>query len=189
MKQSKTHSAGSEIWEKVRQGSSEAFELLYEQHIRSLYNYGCKICDDNGLLEDSLQELFSSLWRKREAIIITHSIKHYLMLSLRRLLMRKLNRQRREFSQPDELSAYFNFEVELSVETQLINTQTKEELRAEVSNALQLLSKRQKEAIFLKYYENLDYEEIASIMDVNVASLYKLVSKGIKELRKNLKNG
>ncbi len=49
------------------------------------------------------------------------------------------------------------------------------------------LTKRQREAIFLKFYNDLSYSDIASIMDLQVDSVYNVISKAIESLRHKLK--
>ena len=47
------------------------------------------------------------------------------------------------------------------------------------------LPNRQKEAIFLKYYEGLTYEEIENVMSLNYQSVVNLIHKGINNLKAN----
>jgi RNA polymerase sigma factor (sigma-70 family) len=65
--------------------------------------------------------------------------------------------------------------------------QAGEEVRAKMVNALDRLPLRQKEAIFFIYYEKMHYEEAATIMDVNIKTVYNLVWRGIECLRKELR--
>jgi len=46
------------------------------------------------------------------------------------------------------------------------------------------LPARQREVIFLKYYNNLSYEEIAGIMGIEQDSVYKLTYKALEKLQK-----
>ena len=48
---------------------------------------------------------------------------------------------------------------------------------------MQQLSSRQREAIFLKFYEEMDYQEVAAAMDINYQSVRNLIFNGIKKLR------
>lgn len=48
------------------------------------------------------------------------------------------------------------------------------------------LTARQREAVFLKFHENLSYEEIAEVMDISVKATYKLMAIALSELRDNL---
>jgi RNA polymerase sigma factor (sigma-70 family) len=49
--------------------------------------------------------------------------------------------------------------------------------------ALQSLSKRQKESVYLKFYDGLSNTEIAEVMGVNIQSVYNHVSEAIGEMQ------
>ena len=55
-----------------------------------------------------------------------------------------------------------------------------------MQNALDQLTPRQREAIFLKYQEGFSYPEIAEMMTLTQKATYKLVGRGIGVLRKVL---
>ena len=48
------------------------------------------------------------------------------------------------------------------------------------------LTSRQREDIFLKFYEQLSYEEIADVMGISVKAGYKIMARSLDYLRKNL---
>ncbi len=52
-----------------------------------------------------------------------------------------------------------------------------------LTKSFESLTKRQKEALFLRYYENFTYEQIAEAMQLELKSVYNLVSKAIDTLR------
>ena len=49
--------------------------------------------------------------------------------------------------------------------------------------ALNQLSPRQKEVLYLRYFEELEYNEIAGMMDISVKGVYKLNSRALETLR------
>lgn len=57
---------------------------------------------------------------------------------------------------------------------------------ANLSKSLNKLPKRQKEAIYLKYYTGLNAKEIAEIMEINYQSVVNLIHKGIKSLKEDI---
>jgi len=75
-------------------------------------------------------------------------------------------------------------EFEISHETLLINDQENKDIAQKVSNAMQELSSRQQEIIYLKFSQNMGYEEISEIMDINYQAARNLVYQSIKVLKK-----
>ena len=79
------------------------------------------------------------------------------------------------------------FDFAPSTEDVLIEEEWEIERNRKVRHSLQSLTKRQREAIFLKFFNQLSYHEVAVIMDLHVDSVYNLISKSIDILRKKLK--
>lgn len=74
-------------------------------------------------------------------------------------------------------------EVTSSFESQWIDLQTEEARQEKIKSVLRRMPARQQEVIFLKYYQNLSYEEIAAIMGIAQDSVYKLTYKAIEKLQ------
>jgi RNA polymerase sigma-70 factor (ECF subfamily) len=74
-----------ELWEGIRQSDESAFTQVFDKFHATLYNYGRKLCDDSGLVEDAVQEVFIDIRRLRKNLTPNvSSIKFYLYGSLRR---------------------------------------------------------------------------------------------------------
>ena len=61
-----------------------------------------------------------------------------------------------------------------SIEKSIIDDELGAENRSRLSKALSQLSARQREAIYLKYHKNLQYEDVAEIMNINYQSVRNL---------------
>jgi RNA polymerase sigma factor (sigma-70 family) len=81
----------------------------------------------------------------------------------------------------------YGFDFAPSKEEALIEEEWEIERNKKIRNSLHSLTKRQREAIFLKFFNQLSYHEVAAIMDLHVDSVYNLISKAIDVLRKKLK--
>jgi RNA polymerase sigma factor (sigma-70 family) len=135
---------------------------------------------------DCLQELFALLWDRRERLSEVTCVNYYLFKSYRRLLMNKLTLGKKFLISLSDKEAY-EFDFTPSTEDALIEEEWEIERNRKVRNSLNGLTKRQREAIFLKFFNQLSYHEVAAIMDLHVDSVYNLISKSIDILRKRLK--
>jgi RNA polymerase sigma factor (sigma-70 family) len=59
----------------------------------------------------------------------------------------------------------------------------------QLEKALGQLSDRQREIIYMKYYRQMDYDEIGTIMDLNYQSARNLVTRALTALRKEMTIG
>ncbi len=167
------------VWDSFRKGNKEAFNQIYYNHIRALYNYGAKFTGNTTLVEDCIQELFTDLWIKRNKLATTNHIKPYLYKSLKRRLLRQLGKEKKNH----ELTDYPDFSISYSPEDEMIRKHNAEVNSNKLNSMLQTLTAKQKEAIFLKYYELLSHQEIAEILQVEVKSVYKLLARALDRLK------
>jgi len=171
-------------WQAFREGSREAFAVIYEKHYYALFNYGSKISSDRAVVKDSIQNLFVKLWKTKEKLGTPTSIKFYLFKALRRMLIDELT-QKNSHLHKLNVPENYDFEITLSPEVTMMNDQAERERRAFMINALQVLTKKQKEAIFLKFYDQLSYEEVASVMSMSTKAVYNLIARAIDTLKKH----
>lgn len=170
------------LWNQLKAGKRQAFESIYRNNFVHLYNYGKKLSRDESLIEDCIQDLFIELWERRERLGETDAIKPYLLVSVRRKIINAAKKLQKTIS--DQEPTDESFEAELSIDTLLIEGEEQQERSSQLKDALQQLSHRQREVIYLKYQQNMDYKDIAETMDINYQSVRNLASKAIRELSK-----
>jgi RNA polymerase sigma factor (sigma-70 family) len=171
-------------WDALRKGQKEALEAIYQEYVELLFQYGCKFSSDESLVKDCVQDLFIELWKNHKGLGNTTSVKRYLLASIRRKIIKVLNKNKK-WLLSDRMEK-IDFNLELAKEDELIKEEVKQEHIQIVKEALEGLSKRQKEVIYLKYYADLDYEEIGEIMNLNYQSLRNLVSRALKKMRETV---
>lgn len=174
-----------DIWEAFRSGDESSLQRIFDKYYTPLFNYGHKFSADDHLIEDALQNLFVKLWKNRDGIKDTGSVKNYLYKSFRRVLLRMLEVQQREYSF-SVLDGWTWPGQELGYDQTLISRERLETIRSNLVAALEKMTPRQREIIHLRYYEEMEYEEIAALMQLSVSSTYKLLYKAIDTLRQYL---
>lgn len=166
------------LWESFRKGDREAFATLFRNHYETLYRFGGKFTTDSQLLEDCIQELFIELWNATSRTQVV-SVRSYLLKSLKYKLLRVYRKKRNLIPLRDE-----EFAFEWSHESFLIAEQESAEKRQKVRKAMEMLSHRQKEIIYLKYYQNLSYEEVGEVMNINYQVARNLLYQAMKSMKK-----
>lgn len=171
-------------WHSFKTGNAASFEHLYQKYSAGLYNYGAKFSGDKDLIKECIQELFVQIWTKRSSIGNPEHIKNYLYKSFRNLILKK-TAQLQKNQDFDDIENY-GFNVSLNIEDALIDGERREKISGQLQEAISRLTARQKEAIFLRFYEQLSYEEIAEIMGITVKASYKIMARSLSFLRNNL---
>lgn len=170
------------LWRKFRDGDNIAFGEIATKNYRTLYHYGMKLVHDRDFIEDCLQDLFLQLWEKRRQINDTDSIKFYLLKSFRNKILMELRKKKTIAF--DEIFTDNNedFQDE-SIENQIISSEKTNINQQKIKNLLETLPTRQREALYLKYFESLENEQIALMMGVNRQSVANFLHRAIEQLR------
>lgn len=167
------------LWEKFKEGDVSAFESIYNSHIDTLLQYGSRFSRDSSLVEDCIHDLFVRIYERRDRIQNPNSLKAYLLSSLRREIISALKRN----GSVDEISPQTDFGLDIDIEQATIQTELKKEQLEKVQHVLDTLSDRQREVIFLSFYNGLSHDEISQVLGINNQSVRNLLSQGLKKMR------
>ena len=159
------------------------YSATFKYHFDTLYNYGIKITNDSELVKDCIQELFFRIWKNDIDLAKISYLKSYLLIGLRRQI---LNMLELKFYHVDRIKIEDHFLIEFSAEDYFIQQQFEEDQRRNIIQVLNKLSKKQREAIYLRYFEELEYSEIAEIMNINLQSAKNNVHRGLDSMRELL---
>lgn len=170
------------LWQRFKSGDKDAFSRIYTKYVGILYNYGYHILPDTYLVQDAIQDLFADLWRMRQNLANTSSIKYYLFRSLRRKIHSRSEGEQLcdSFCETDQ-SLWIPFV--LSNEALLIENETSEEQIQTLQKALSKLPARQFEAIRLRFFDGFELDEVADIMQMNEQSVRNLIQRSLRKLR------
>jgi len=172
------------LWSKFKEGDDESLACIYSTNSKKLYWYGLSFTNNQLLIEDSIQDLFSELISSRERLSDTNNIQFYLIKSFKRILLRKISQEKKFYLCDQQIK--YDFEVAHSIEYFIINEEDSNQQLRSLHEAINMLTSRQKEAIYLKFSEGLGYEETAEIMDMTVESCRNLIYKAVKSLKNSL---
>lgn len=169
------------LWDGIRDGNQTSLGELYELYYRPLYRYGSRLLSDTDLVEDTIQDLFVTLWNTRQKLSDVKNVKAYLFTILRREIYRKVQKEELisdiyefpELASLDEGNEYEHEDYEKWLVTRL-------------TDMLKNLPERQLDVILLRYYENLQTAEIASIMGITEKSVRNTIYKALTYLRLNI---
>lgn len=134
------------------------------------------------LANEAIQVLFVKIWEKRSTLNSVQAVKSYLLRSYRRTVLDliQIEKQQNKLSFPSS-------PFQISPEELLLFEQTKVEQAQQLADLLNRLPAKQKEIIYLRFYNQLSYLEIAEIIDLNYQSVRNYGVKAIQFLRENWK--
>lgn len=175
----------AELWAAFQRGDERAFRQLYGAHFRHLMNYGLRLCNSVAVVEDGIQDLFLELWQYRLRLAQPQSVRFYLLRGLRNRLSAHLRLVLNSRELPlDE--AFYPFALEASSEQRWIDLDVDEALRHRIRHALDQLTPRQREILYLRYFNDLPYEQICDLLGINYQSARSQVYQALRQLRLRL---
>lgn len=175
------------VWRSFRNGDAMALARIFNENYDSLYYYGKKLVRDEDLVKDCVQNLFLKIWITHEKLMAVKYVRPYLLKALRRHIGDQVVALNRNKTLQEQ---FLNeFQIAFSHEDFLIATQVSREQSEALARSLNKLSCRQREAIFLKFYEGLDYVKIAEVMALNVQSVRNLIHQSLKSIKHQMTLG
>ena len=172
-----------EHWKKFlnnRTFDTDAFAYIYNYYVNDLLSYGISLGFDEGTCRDAVHDVFYKLYVDKNKLTHVKNASSYLFRSFRNRLINIHNRKSKTSTIEDE---EIPFLTEITILDTLINKEEVEKLKEIVSDLLRELTPRQREAIYLRYMQEMEYEDIAELMKMDSNSARRLVHRGIKALR------
>ena len=171
------------LWRSFTEGDEAAFEPLFTRNFPKLFQYGRKFSSDPEFIKDTIQDLFAELWQRRTYLGQTPSVRHYLFKSLRRKMLRLSTNRPVTDELTDEAD---QFNATISPEQLLLDDEFCAGQTRQMAQWLSFLTPRQREAMYLRFYQDMEYEEIASVMTVSNQAARNLIYEALKLLRNRL---
>jgi RNA polymerase sigma factor (sigma-70 family) len=172
----------AELWRAFKDGSEVALGEIFKTHYPGLYDYLFKIFRNAEMAENAIQELFLHLWQNRKTLGEAQSIRFYLISSARRRALKQLSHLRRYVSDDIE-STSEDWLFDFSPEDLLISQETSDAQREVLLQVIEQLPKRQKEVVYLRYYQNLSLNEIAEVLSIHYQSVLNNLNRAFNTLR------
>ena len=159
-----------ELMSDVAHGDLSAFEQLVRRHQTSAWNAAFRLLGDDDDAEDVAQEAFLRILRAAHRYQPTAAFRTYLYRIVTRLC-----RDHRRKASP---SPHPNPDAETSQGPSPEACVAASEERRAVQEALAALPVKQREAVVLRYYESLTYDEIGEVMGASRKGVERLLARG-----------
>jgi RNA polymerase sigma factor (sigma-70 family) len=175
----------STIWQSFKAGDRTSFEKIYQLYFKNLYEYGMRLLNNSDLVKDYIHDLFVKIWLNKSNLGEVTNVKSYLLVSLRGTIYNN-TKNKKATASIEEFGEEYYFKMDFSAENEFIRKDEFSTQRQKLLTSMNSLSARQKEVIYLRYFEELSYDEIASIMHISVKATYKLSARALDSLRQIL---
>jgi RNA polymerase sigma factor (sigma-70 family) len=166
----------------LRDDDEAALNHLFSTYYNRMYRAGLKYGATNETIQEAIQAVFIDLWRYRKTLSDIQSFEAYLTSSLRKRIGKMTAQTAKNTPNTEGVENDILLSVE-AYENVLILQETNDQKRQELKNALEQLTPRQKELIILRYFEEMNYADIAERTQLQTDSIYKTIHEALKRLR------
>ncbi len=172
-----------QLWEDYRHGDTYALARIMEMYYADLFHWGMRIHNDKEFVKDCLQDVFVNLHRIQHKSSKVENVKSYLMVIVKRSLIQELEKQKvfRQMQWPEENEPA----IEFAIDFRLIKEEEDYHNITKLNYLVNNLPIRQKEIIYLRFYQDLSFDQISEVMQLGKQSVYNLIQKAIKNLKSN----
>lgn len=166
----------------LRQDDAAAFTTLYDRYWADIYRNAMKILGDGNDAEDVVQELFESIWKRREALQINGTVAAYLHTSARYIALHIIEKNVAKTGHDDALAIAMQ-QVEHPIIESHLDARA---LESAIDKIVDTLPDKMKTVFLLSRREHLTHKEIAERLQISEETVKKQVYNALKLIRHHL---
>lgn len=157
----------------IKAGDESAFQSLFDRYYKSMCYAAYKVLPDEHKSKDFAQEVFLTLWRKRETVKIHTSLQAFLRRAVVNKAIDYIRAQRLNFEEVPDMEA----EVEKHAGMEF------KELKDLIHYTAEQLPERCRMVFFMSRFEELSHKEIAANLSISEKTVENQITKALKVLR------
>jgi RNA polymerase sigma factor (sigma-70 family) len=160
----------------VRAGDVGKLEVLFDRHHQALYRYFLYLTSNRAVSEDLGQEVFFRILKYRHTYQPESGFRAWMYQVGRNVYMDHIGRNKSEVSLPEDAREIRGSETPPDREFQ------KKQEAVLLRRALAALPGEKRELLIMSRFQDLKYEEIASILQCEVGTVKVRVYRALREL-------
>lgn len=172
----KKHEEEIQIFNRIKNGESESFELLFKLYYVPLCNFAYLFIQDKSNAEESVSNVFISIWQKRKTLVIKTNLRAYLYKSTKNAALSYARKHTISIVSIADIDQENDFETP---ETLLI----KAEKSNLINKILDNLPKRAGLVLRMNKVDGLKYREIAEVLNISEKTVENHMGNALRHLR------
>jgi RNA polymerase sigma-70 factor (ECF subfamily) len=178
----------AELMLRVKEGDGSSFALLLDKHRNAVIHFLFRMVQDHPVAEELAQEVFLRVYRSRESYEPSAKFTTWLFRIATHLALNWLRDKKKERGQerlddklPDSASLQLA-DKKPSIEQALVYDTKLDEVRS----AIAALPEKQRTAVLMHKYEELEYSQIARVLSCSESAVKSLLFRAYESLRLRL---
>ncbi|MEZ5056122.1 MAG: RNA polymerase sigma-70 factor [Saprospiraceae bacterium] len=164
----------------LQSDAQRGIELIFKKYYSYVVSVIFRVSNNYDLAEDIAQDVFFELWRKKEQLNISTSLRPYLRRASINKTLNHFRDQKINFASDEQLPSLAGGLTKAQQQMEA------DEMEAYITNLIDQLPERCRVIFILSRYEELSYKEIAENLQISEKTVENQISKALKFLRENL---
>jgi RNA polymerase sigma-70 factor (ECF subfamily) len=180
----------AELMLRVREGDGDSFALLLERHRRPVVHYLYRMLQNQAVAEELAQEVFLRVYRSRGSYEPTAKFTTWLFRIATHLALNSIRDGKKEKGHEslDEERAGGR-PLQLAGREETVEQRMLREARLdEVRRSIATLPEKQRAAVLMHKYEEMDYSQIAGVLECSESAVKSLLFRAYETLRRRLRH-
>ncbi|SMC38097.1 RNA polymerase sigma-70 factor [Pedobacter africanus] len=170
-----------ELADLLKTGDHMAFSVIFDRFYGLLFIHACKTIRDEEEAKDVVQELFETLWMRRESITFEQSLSAYLYAAIRNRIINRISHRQVENKYIESLRDFIDRDTYMA-DYRLREREMKRIVEREISS----LPAKMKEIFELSRKDYLSYKQIAVKLQLSEHTVRTHVKKALRILKPKL---
>ncbi len=179
----------AELMLRVRSGCESSFALLLEKHRNGVVHFLYRMVQNRAVAEELAQEVFLRVYRSRESYEPTAKFTTWLYRITTHLALNYVRDKRHDKlhdsidAQPEEGAPRQVADRGATIEEAMLREARLGEIRA----AIEALPEKQRSAVLMHKYQEMDYAQIAGVLGCSESAVKSLLFRAYETLRNRLR--
>jgi RNA polymerase sigma-70 factor (ECF subfamily) len=178
----------TELMLRVKEGDGASFGVLLDKHRSSVVHFLFRMVQNHAVAEELAQEVFLRVYRSRSTYEPTAKFTTWLFRIATHLALNSLRDGKNERAQErldddsKDLPVRQVRDVRPSVEQSMVYQAKRDEIR----RAIAALPEKQRAAVLMHKYEEMEYSQIAKVLSCSESAVKSLLFRAYESLRARL---
>lgn len=168
-----------------KSNDKEFYHILFNTYYKDVYRAAYYISRDPFDAEEIVQEAFIIAFKNIETLKDKDKFKQWICTIAINLAKRKFQNKKRELLM-DETEKIIPFALEVLDHIPLEDHLAQDELKEYIREQIHHLNPQYKEVLYLFYFEQLSYQEIADLLDISIGTVKSRISRAKLKLKENI---
>lgn len=173
------------LLQQLSHNDQAAFTVIYQRYWKTLFREAMNVLRSQKEAEDCVQELFVSLWKRRESLSVTTALGAYLHTAVRYKCIDIIERDMIRGGYLEDFTSYMTEQQSPpSVEEEMYAR----DLAANIDQVMEKMPNKMREVFRLSRHEHLSHREIADRLQISEETVKKQIYLALKILKSHLGN-